>query len=182
MENIQKTGFVPNNFEHTVKSALNIGNKTLNLQAIADRIDKSSDGKEYKAVDYKSKYKSLAMNTLIFAKSNLQPPIYLEILNKENAPCVCSCADLAFIEHEVKNPFKSLTLNDFNAIKNKFTSLLAFLADLAEKGLFPIYCEDKEYCDFCDFKDICRKNHLQTAKRSKKSDYFKELRKFHHAS
>ena len=180
MENIQKCGLIPNDFEHTVKETLTITNKPLTLQAIADRIDKSPDGKECKVVDYKSKYTGAGMERIIFTKSNLQPPLYLEILNKKNNTCVCTSTELAFIEHEVKNPFKSLTLNDFNVMKNKFMALLAFLTELAEQGIFPLYAEDKEYCNFCDFKDICRKNHLPTAKRAKKNNYFKELRKFHY--
>ena len=178
LENIQKRGFTPNNFECAVKGTLTINNKPVTLQAIADRIDKSADGKESIVIDYKSKYNAAAMERIIFVKSNLQPPIYLEILNKDDN--TCSSAELAFIEHEVKNPFKPLTLDQYNVMKTKFMTLLALLEDLTSKGIFPIYPEDKDYCNFCDFKDICRKNHLPTAKRTKKSDYFKELRKFHY--
>lgn len=178
LENIQKRGFVPNNFEYPVKSTLTVNNTNLTLQAIADRIDKSQDGKESIVIDYKSKYNSASMERLIFVKSSLQPPIYLEILNKGDT--ICSSAELAFIEHEVKNPFKALTIDQYNLMKSKFTALLAFLKDLADKGIFPIYPEGEDHCSFCDFKDICRKNHLPTAKRAKKSDYFKELRKFHY--
>lgn len=178
LENIQKRGFVPNNFEYPVKSTLTVNNTNLTLQAIADRIDKSQDGKESIVIDYKSKYNSASMERLIFVKSSLQPPIYLEILNKGDT--ICSSAELAFIEHEVKNPFKALTIDQYNLMKSKFTALLALLKDLADKGIFPIYPEGEDHCSFCDFKDICRKNHLPTAKRAKKSDYFKELRKFHY--
>ncbi|MBO7604878.1 MAG: hypothetical protein J6S61_00220, partial [Elusimicrobiaceae bacterium] len=87
---------------------------------------------------------------------------------------------LAYIENDKGNPFKTLTLEEYGQIKNKFTALLALLRDLAQKGIFPIYTEDKEYCDFFDFKDICRKNHLPTAKRAQKSIYFKELKNFHY--
>ncbi len=178
LENIQKRGFVPNNFEYSVKSTLTVNNTNLTLQAIADRIDKSQDGKESVVIDYKSKYNSASMERLIFVKSSLQPPIYLEVLNKGDN--ICSSAELAFIEHEVKNPFKALTIDQYNLMKSKFTALLALLKDLADKGIFPIYPEGEDHCSFCDFKDICRKNHLPTAKRAKKSDYFKELRKFHY--
>ncbi|MBO4707101.1 MAG: exodeoxyribonuclease V subunit gamma [Elusimicrobiaceae bacterium] len=180
LERIQKTGFVPNDFECPVKNTLNIENKPLVLQAIADRVDKSADGKESIVIDYKSKDKGITMEKLIFEKNTLQPPIYLEILNKDNSNCFCSEADLAFIERKIKTSFRSLTKDQFNTIKTKFIALLAFLRDLARNGTFPIYTEDKEYCNFCDFKDICRKNHLSTAKRAGKSDYFKELRKFHY--
>ena len=180
LERIQKTGFVPNAFEHSVKNTLDIEGKPLVLQAIADRIDKSADGKESIVIDYKSKDKGITMEKLIFEKSTLQPPIYLEILNKDDSKNFCSSADLAFIERKIKTSFRSLTAEQFNTIKNKFISLLSFLRNLAQDGTFPIYTEDKEYCNFCDFKDICRKNHLPTAKRAQKSDYFKELRKFHY--
>ena len=180
LERIQKTGLVPDTFEHPVKNTLTIEGKPLVLQAIADRIDKSSDGKESLVVDYKSKDKGITMEKLIFEKNTLQPPIYLEILNRDDNNCFCSSADLAFIERKIKTSFRSLTADQFNTIKNKFIALLALLRNLAEKGIFPIYSEDKEYCNFCDFKDICRKNHLPTSKRAKKSDYFKELKKFHY--
>ena len=179
-QSIQETGFIPSDFECTVKNTLTIDNKPLTLQAKADRIDKSYDGKEYIAVDYKRKHKDLTMERLIFNKNNLQPPLYLEILNKEGSNTVCSAAKLAYIENDKGNPFKTLTLGEYAQIKNKFTALLALLRDLAHKGIFPIYTEDKEYCDFCDFKDICRKNHLPTAKRAQKSIYFKELKNFHY--
>ena len=150
------------------------------MKAVADRIDKSKDGKECIAVDYKSKDKGLDIEKLIFTESSLQPPIYLEILNKEDNQILCSSAELAFITHKVKNHTRVLSLEKFNTIKNKFTALLSFLGNLAQKGIYPIYREDKEHCNFCDFKDICRKNHLPTAKRSRKSNYFKELRNFHY--
>ena len=178
LENIQKRGFTPNNFECPVKGTLTINKKPVTLQAVADRIDKSVDGKESIVIDYKSKYNAAAIERIIFVKSNLQPPIYLEILNRNDN--TCSSAELAFIEHEVKNPFKPLTLDQYNVMKTKFMTLLALLEDLTSKGIFPIYPEDKDYCNFCDFKDICRKNHLPTAKRTRKSDYFKELKKFHY--
>lgn len=178
LENIQKKGFIPSNFEYPVKGTLAINNKHITLQAIADRIDKSSNDKECKVIDYKSKYTSAGMDRIIFAKNNLQPPLYLKILNKDDN--LCTSAELAFIEHEVKNPFKPLTLDQYKVMETKFMALLALLEDLASKGIFPIYPEDKDYCNFCDFKDICRKNHLHTVKRTKKSNYFKELRKFHY--
>lgn len=180
LERIQTTGLVPNDFEYPVKNTLNIENKPLVLQAIADRIDKSADGKESIVIDYKSKDKGAAMEKLIFEKSTLQPPIYLEILNKDNSNCFCSSSDLAFIEHEIKTAFRPLKVEQFNTIKSKFIALLAFLRNLAENGIFQIYPEGGDNCSFCDFKDICRKNHLPTAKRSQKSDYFKELKKFHY--
>jgi ATP-dependent helicase/DNAse subunit B len=178
LENIQKRGFIPTSFECPVKGTLTINDKPVTLQAIADRIDKSCDGKENIVIDYKSKYNTAAIERIIFVKSNLQPPIYLEILNQCDNPC--SSAELAYIEHEVKNPFKPLTLDLYKTMKTKFMALLALLENLASKGVFPIYPEDKDYCNFCDFKDICRRNHLHTAKRAIKSNYFKELRKFHY--
>ncbi len=180
LKNIQKTGLVPNDFECNVKNTLTVENKPMTLQAKADRIDKSANSKEWNAVDYKRNYKTLTMERLIFNKSNLQPPIYLEILNKDSNNFVCSSAKLAYIENVKNAPFKTLTLNEYNQIKNKFIALLVLLRNFAEKGIFPIYPGDKEYCSYCDFKDICRKNHLPTAKRAQKSNYFKELKGFHY--
>ena len=180
LKKIQETEFIPSNFEHDIKSTLNINNKPLILQARIDRIDKSPDGKEYKTVDYKKKHKTAGMENLIFNKNNLQPPIYLEILNKENNDFVCSEAQLAYIETDKGNPFKSLTLDEYSKIKNKFINMLDLLRNLAKEGVFPIYPEDEDNCNFCDFRDICRKNHLPTLKRTQKSNYFKELKNFHY--
>ena len=180
LKNIQETGFVPNDFECSINATLTIHNKPITLQARADRLDKSANDKEYMAVDYKKKYKTAGMENLIFNENNLQPPIYLEVLNKENNDSVCSKTKLAYIENDKSNPFKSLTLEEYGKIRDKFITLLSFLRDLAEQGIFPIYSEDKDHCNFCDFKDICRKNHLPTLKRVQKSNYFKELKNFHY--
>ena len=177
LKDIQKTGFCPYMFEEYKSATLNINGKTMNIRARIDRIDIKPDSKERRVIDYKSKEKSGNIINLIFNESNLQPPIYLEILNAKNKNEHFTEADLVFIVTKKGNHFKSLTLNQFSNIKELFNSLLTFLEKLISDGIFPFRKNDN--CQYCAFADICRKYHLQTVKRTQKSEYFKQLRKYH---
>ena len=176
-ENMRKTGFFPSLFEVDKSANLCLDNKNFNLKATIDRIDRKSDSKEIVAIDYKKPAKADTIKTEIFTKNKLQPPLYLEILNKDLTEKICTAASFFYVE---KFALKSLTLDDFNEIKNNFFAMLTFLHKLTLEGVFPITPDEKNSCKYCQFKDICRKNNMQTLRRAKKSEYFKKLRNYHY--
>ena len=181
LKNIQKEQLFPNSFEDVIKNTLDIDGKPFVVQAIIDRIDKNTSFTQGIAVDYKSKYKNKSIEKLIFESSELQMPLYLEILNNRKEGCVFTSAKLAFIglTGKTKNHFKALTLEEYNILKSRIKKMLSLLHNMILDGVFPVY-PDTDSCAYCKFADICRKNHLQTLKRVQRSKYFKELRKFHY--
>lgn len=179
--NMQKTNFFPVYFEKEEYGTLPLSNGELAIKARIDRIDLKPNSSEGIAIDYKSTYKSNIWK-LIFEESRLQPPIYLEILNKQNSEKVFTSANFYFIKNKPKEkmPVQTLTLNDFNKKHKKFTDLFVLLNELISDGIFPIVPDKENSCKYCNYKDICRKNHLQTLRRAKKSNFYKQLRKFHY--
>ncbi len=180
LENMQNTNFFPAYFEKEESCTLPLSNGDFKLQARIDRIDLKPDSKEGIAIDYKSTYKSNIWEQIL-TYSKLQPPIYLEILNKKDSPIHFSSASFAFIKFTVKIvPIKSLTFADFNKEHQKFTDLFTFLHELTLSGIYPITPDEDVSCQYCDYCDICRKNHLQTLRRAKRSSDFKKLKDFHY--
>jgi len=182
ISNMRETQFYPVEFEANKCKTLNLDNKNFNLNARIDRIDKKPDTKEFRAIDYKKKTDNGNIFVVIFQENKLQPPLYLEILNCPNKPEVFTSASFYYVEHAAATlGQKTLGLEDYNKISGKFLDLLAFMHKLTLEGIFPIAPNGKTSCEFCNFADICRKNHLQTLRRAKKSEFYKKLRKFHYA-
>ena len=175
LTDIQETGFYPYLFEKQKSAQLNIQGKTFAVSARVDRIDKKSDCQEMRAVDYKKSYDKIKMPESIYAKGILQPPLYLEIAQAREEGTLTS-ASLAFIEKATEH-FDTLTADAFRKYQNSFDTMLAFLHELTLEGIFPIRQHDN--CKYCNFKDICRRHHLQTVKRARRSEQFKELREYH---
>lgn len=184
LTDIQKTGFCPCEFEKSKAGSLKIKGKNLNIEARIDRIDQKPNSAEKRAVDYKSKYtekyrsdrKNLnAFAPIIYKSGTLQPPLYLAIPESKQDEVFTSAA-LLFIENTPQK-LKELTLDEFNKIWQDFEMMLSFLHELTLEGTFPLRQNDN--CQNCAFKDICRRHHLQSVKRAQKSEYLKQLRKYH---
>ena len=177
LKDIQETSFYPAEFEATKEASLDINGTELNISAIIDRIDQKPGSKEARAVDYKKKYNSTEFPEAFF-KGAFQPPLYLAILNENTENKIFTSATLNFIENIPKTvKSKEISLDTFNAKKEEFYKVLAFLHGLAKDGVFPLYQTDN--CDNCNFADICRRHNSQSIKRARKSDCFKKLKEFH---
>lgn len=176
LKDIQKTGFCPVMFETSKSAELNVKGKTMTVKAKIDRIDNKPGSKEMRAVDYKKSYKTTKMPFTIYKNGELQPPLYLAISEGQKDE-IYTGASLTFIENDTNKHSDTLTLDTFNATKDRFEELLSFLHELILQGTFPL--RENDNCKDCSYKDICRKYHLQTVKRARKSKYVKELRKYH---
>ena len=177
LKDIQETAFYPVQFEETKEACLDINGTKLNIKARIDRIDKKPNSPEGRAIDYKKKYNSAEFPAAFF-EGSFQPPLYLAILNANTENGKFTYATLNFIEN-IKKTVKSkeISLETFNTFKEQFKEVLAFLNNLATEGIFPLYQNDR--CDNCNFTDICRRHHLQSIKRARKSVCFKKLKEYH---
>jgi hypothetical protein len=61
--------------------------------------------------------------------------------------------------------------SSWETCREQVTALCHFLAGLAEEGNFFINPNEspKKWCDFCDYKFACRKNHPSSARRARLS-------------
>jgi ATP-dependent helicase/nuclease subunit B len=171
----EMNGYSPKFFEHSL-STQNYLNTGFKLQGILDRIDIHGANKTIRIVDYKRKPKKKKLITLISKGEILQPYLYMELAKE-------LCKDklkgyeisevvLEGIECEdEKQRFKSLSAKDRETVSEFANKTVLTLVDLIKSGRFfinPSQNEQHSYCGWCDFKDICRKNHLTSVKRAGK--------------
>ena len=83
-------------------------------------------------------------------------------------------ATLISIETDSKY-FKSLTVQEYNAVKETFSKVLNHLLGLLQKGELMI-TPSAESCRYCPYTDICRKGHEPTLRRAAVSYKVRELK------
>jgi RecB family exonuclease len=156
-------GFRPAEFEVLLEGEI----AGIRFHGKADRIDVRPDGSAFRVLDYKrskSKRYSHAVETGIFEKRKyLQLPIYY-LLASQKFPAArledCRAA-YAFIEKEPE--FKELD-GSFLERRREFEELVrAYLAQI-RAGKFGLRVDD--HCAHCDFRFICRRNHIPTRRRA----------------
>jgi ATP-dependent helicase/DNAse subunit B len=176
VQRIKETGFIPTYFEHDLAEKLEgveLGNiKKIKFHGMVDRVDVKKTNKElaFKIVDYKYKLKkrSLKMAGLIMKGQNLQLPIYQKLMKMFLGPkAVIDSASLYYLRrHEPtdKHDIDELPGTFWKDQGQEFVKMLDVLLSYIYAGGFFIYPTEAgmrggDYCSWCDYSTVCRKNH-----------------------
>ncbi len=179
---LRGSGFIPLYFEEGTYKILGKGFceplSDLQIYGCLDRIDFSPSPPRYRVIDYKFKtgsFQKVEDKNLLQSAirgQRLQPPLYLLIaeeylkryLPEKTKGLKPEGFSFYFIAPNWKKegPFKKGILGGefWNLpIKRQFTETLGFLIEGIVQGFFFIL-PNKEYCSYCDYSSICRRNHL----------------------
>jgi ATP-dependent helicase/nuclease subunit B len=188
LEELSESGFKPTFFEQEVEGTVaELGPelKDVRFHGRIDRIDlREHEGStEFRVVDYKTgraSKRGLKAQTAILRGSYLQLPVYLGIagpwlkktLKKDVRPVEASFYNLADWERGDTSP--QIGPDFWESCGKTFSENLAGLISLVRAGAFYIRpSDDMEYCAWCEFAQVCRKEHKPSAARSE----FSPLRK-----
>ena len=177
---LQQNNFTPYLFEYNANAQVQFGNKTLKLHGKIDRIDTNKETKLCRIVDYKKSPKDQSINVLIFKLAQLQPPLYTEMVKNSSQSelkgLIPQQAIFLGIEtKQSKGNIKTLSLQEYQAIKNIFDEAINFRLDLVKEGIFLI-TPSTDNCAYCPYKDICRKGHSPSLRRARISQQARILK------
>lgn len=156
--------FRPALFEETVEGTIS----GVKFQGKVDRVDLSEDGRAFRVVDYKrrrsGKYPRSMEKGIFERKDLLQPPIYFLLVAQRypKADLSRSTALYAFIE---KDPEVLELPDDFAARREEFVAVVHEHLARIREGRFGLRVDEK-HCDSCDYRWMCRKNHIPSRRRS----------------
>lgn len=154
------------------------------VHGVLDRIDVKSDSGRFRIIDYKSRSGRRAGNddrnlslSAIRGK-RLQPPLYL-LMAIPYLKSTCGIENpipekvsFYFIAPNWANKEDKETISDFpggcweSPLGEQIKATLLLLLKGLKEGLFFIYPGD--YCNYCDYSTICRKNHFPSQWRAEK--------------
>lgn len=171
---LQENNKVPSYFEKDTCADLG----PFKIHGKIDRIDVSEDKNFFDVIDYKTgtmKNKGTPVR-LIFTLANFQGPIYFELA--KILPDLKNCNPDKMIYGSLKDKdFKEIDYQNYLTFKDKFWQAITFLKDLIEDGLF-IITPGPQNCLYCNYADICRKNHGPSQRRAFFSAQAKKLTEF----
>lgn len=170
------TGFKPAYFETPVEGEIN----GIKLQGRVDRVDMSTSG--FRVVDYKTgRLDKDNVNTQILKGKAFQLPVYLALaktlLEIQKKPAAKEGEAVFYHLEQDDATEEPLRIGpDFwKEHGEQFYRTLAFLVKDIETGAFYIRPSDtRGYCDWCDYKAVCRKEHKPTQIRAKDSPFRKK--------
>ena len=165
--------FKPVDFECELKATLPVGAgdvKQVMFRGFADRVDRGPEG-SFRVVDYKKsrgKY-DVGMETGVFKHGKyLQPPLYFLLAERTLKGAAPERSKFAyqFIEEAFEGEKWELELSGetMGERADEFLSILGSLLGRIAKGAFPI--RSGNHCSHCDFRTMCRRNHLPTRLRA----------------
>lgn len=138
-----------------------------------DRIDLSAE-ESFSVVDYKSGDIAGTYNKLIFEEGHFQGPFYFELA--QNFEKLKNIKPSKMVYASLKNDsFNEISYENYLTFKDTFWTLIKFLKELVEEGLF-IITPSKKSCQYCLYGDICRKNHAPSQRRANFSKQAAKLR------
>ncbi len=168
------TGFKPSFYETPLAAEI----KGIKLQGRIDRLDLGKEG--FRIVDYKSGSggigKKETVEAAIMKGKSFQLPVYLALaktwLESQKNPAAKSGRAVFYRldeENAIDTPLE-IGANFWEEHGDRFYENLAFLVKNIESGTFYIRPSDgRGYCQWCDYKTICRKEHKPTQIRSENS-------------
>jgi ATP-dependent helicase/DNAse subunit B len=181
-EELRDSGLFPTYFETETEGLLGdvLPGELALFRGRIDRIDIGEhEGKVlYRVVDYKTggpSRRSLKAETAILRGAWLQLPIYLGLakgwlekkLGKPTEPLEAAFYNLADWERGLDSP--SIDASFWQRCGQMFHENIRGLMEIVKKGHFYIRpSEDNDYCSWCDYAQICRKEHKPTVARSEK--------------
>jgi ATP-dependent helicase/nuclease subunit B len=163
--------FKPAEFEVPLEMEMALevgGRRTVAFRGFADRLDRGPGG-SFRVVDYKKgrgKYRA-AMETGIFKKGYLQPPLYFLMAGRkiEKADLPRSRFVYYFLEDVLEEAKWELALEGtFWERRGEFEDHLRRLLETIPRGEFAIRPGD--YCPMCEFRTMCRRSHRPTRLRA----------------
>ncbi len=171
---LQEENKIPSYFEKDICARLG----PFKIHGKIDRIDLSKDNTLFDVIDYKTGAMKNKGSTfkLIFTLANFQGPIYFELAKslpelKKYIPDKMAYGSLK------DKAFKEIDYDEYLTFKDKFYKAIEFLESLIEDGLF-IINPGVQNCQYCDYADICRKNHGPSQRRAFFSAQVKKLTEF----
>ncbi len=163
----------PADFEVELKGELPVsvaGRSTVAFRGYADRLDLGPEG-AFRVVDYKrrrsGKFRWIMETGILSKGAYLQPPLYvlLAALKLGQKDLSRSRFSYSFIEDALDEGKWELALDgEFWERRAEFDALLARILETIPRGEFLI--RPGEACAWCEFRTMCRKQHLPTRLRA----------------
>jgi ATP-dependent helicase/nuclease subunit B len=145
----------------------------LKLHGFIDRVDLDEQGKRYRIVDYKTRWRKKKPASLVAKGEMHQLPIYAELAGKAlGGAAEFLGASLYMLEDSPETTgaerAQSYEGEDWRRDRKAFFERVALELEEIAQGRYPIRPEDGEfgYCRWCDFSAMCRKNHAPTRRRA----------------
>ncbi len=202
LKELSVSGYSPCIFEASVYGCLSASllsdyKDDIPVHGIIDRVDIHEDRVHFRIIDYKyksgssipSSEKDLCVAAIRGQK--LQPPIYTlmmaEYLRDKEGMCNPVCDDVKFsylapnwTDVPVEERFRAFPGDCWTSNSRKhIVNAIKLLLDGIRNGLF--FIMPGNYCNTCDYSEICRKNHFPSRSRANKDDRivrdYRELRK-----
>lgn len=179
IEELRKSGFKPELLEIELKGEV----AGLKFKGRVDRVD--YDGKTYRVVDYKSRWRKGSLRKNLKEMKQLQAVLYQELLcadaKVKAAPESLQGASYLAIEDSKDtngNEWRhDLSGDDWRAARKPFFGNLKKMIEAAVGGSFPITPESGQggACEYCAMDRVCRKGHRQSRWRAENAPERKEL-------
>ena len=199
---IRESGYIPAYFEQKESSAVPLSEPKntigMKFQGKADRIDilKNNSGVSFRIIDYKySKYdknKDLTKDSL--NGEHFQLPVYQQLIKHfltekikpSNNIEIQESMLLAMRKNNEGRYCKKTIPGDFWKVNgSQFSRIIENYLNYINSGAFFIYLPKNrhagDYCSYCPYKTICRKNQqplLQRIKTDKLTEKYREIRKY----
>ncbi len=176
LQDMEQKGYAPQFFEQKLTAAIDIKGRPLLLRGTLDRVDIC--GNNYRITDYKKSVAAADVKKSIFRDGVFQPPLYFEMARKSDlfknlTPASMQLADLKTAKNRV------LEYDDYLAFKDKFDGLVLTLLDIIGQGVFVL--TPNEYCKYCAYEAVCRKQNRNTLVRNTRSKEALKLKEYHAA-
>ena len=148
------------------------------LRGRLDRIDESLDENGLEIIDYKTSWKKGDPKKLVLGGEFFQIPFYLELLSRGHPDKEIKGAALYEIEGDSQGTeisSYSYSFSDWQNQREGFFKNVSNLLNSVERGYFPINPEDQSeygHCRYCQFQNLCRKNHSPSRRRGQ--EFLKE--------
>ncbi len=185
IEELRESGFKPTYFEQEIAGYMPELTPPLNAMPFHGRIDRidlreEAGERAFRVIDYKTGRTSAKgkTHTKILRGEIFQLPVYLSLAKqwltamggREAIPLSAQFYNLADRESAVESP--SITPDFWESCGASFSDNISGLITLVEKGIFYIRPngDNQGYCSWCDYSQICRKEHKPSALRSEYSE------------
>lgn len=179
---MKENEYIPSFFEIDLSEKLTIpGAPDLPFRGRIDRIDlKKYDPTAFRVVDYKTGSGGIGkrdkIETAILKGKNFQLPIYLAMASawlarEKKAQTPTGEAVFYNLKHleDLEDP-RRISMTFWKDCGNRFIKNLNYIIEIINKGQFYIRPSDSMgYCSWCQFWQICRKEHKPSQIRSEKS-------------
>lgn len=181
---LKELGLAPALFEAEFSAAAG----GVRLRGRIDRVDAGPDGR-FRVVDYKTRWHKPKLKSLVGAMSQLQAPLYQELLEadpkvKALAAAIGGASYIAIEDSLETSSFPWLVEfsgAEWRASREQVMGNVKKFLGQMRRGEFPIYPSEGTggACEFCDYAPACRKAHPATRRRAARSQAIKGFEAAH---